>query len=167
QKVEKVLDKRHFGVAEVKQRILEYLAVAQLKGKLAGPLLCLAGPPGTGKTSIARSIAEALGRRFINITLGGVSDESEIRGHRKTYVGAMPGKLIAAYQRVGSRNPVILLDEIDKVDTNYRGDPSSALLEVLDPEQNTAFVDRYLGIPFDLSETLFIATATRLHPNPG
>jgi ATP-dependent Lon protease len=166
-KVESVLDKRHFGVAEVKQRVLEYLAVAQLKGQLAGPILCLAGPPGTGKTSIARSIAEALGRRFINITLGGVSDESEIRGHRKTYVGAMPGKLIAAYQRVGSKNPVILLDEVDKVDTNYRGDPAAALLEVLDPEQNHQFLDRYLGVPFDLSETLFIATANRLDTIPG
>jgi ATP-dependent Lon protease len=166
-KVEKVLDRNHHGVSEVKERILEYLAVANLKGKLAGPILCLAGPPGTGKTSLARSIAGALGRRFIPITLGGVNDESEIRGHRRTYVGAMPGKLIAAYQRVGTRNPLILLDEIDKVDSNLRGDPAAALLEVLDPEQNRGFTDRYLGIPFDLSETLFIATANRLDTIPG
>jgi ATP-dependent Lon protease len=166
-KVERTLDRNHHAVAEVKQRVLEYLAVAKLKGKLAGPILCLVGPPGTGKTSLARSIAEALGRRFIPLPLGGLNDESEIRGHRKTYVGAMPGKLIAAYQRVGSKNPLILLDEIDKIDSNYRGDPAAALLEVLDPEQNDAFLDRYLGVPFDLSETLFIATANRLDTIPS
>jgi ATP-dependent Lon protease len=166
-KVERTLDRNHHAVSEVKQRVLEYLAVAKLKGKLAGPILCLVGPPGTGKTSLARSIAEALGRRFIPLPLGGLNDESEIRGHRKTYVGAMPGKLIAAYQRVGSKNPLILLDEIDKIDSNYRGDPAAALLEVLDPEQNTAFLDRYLGVPFDLSETLFIATANRLDTIPS
>ncbi|HEV8240402.1 MAG TPA: endopeptidase La [Thermoanaerobaculia bacterium] len=167
QKVERTLDRNHHAVSEVKQRVLEYLAVAKLKGKLAGPILCLVGPPGTGKTSLARSIAEALGRRFIPLPLGGLNDESEIRGHRKTYVGAMPGKLIAAYQRVGSKNPLILLDEIDKIDSNYRGDPAAALLEVLDPEQNHAFLDRYLGVPFDLSETLFIATANRLDTIPS
>ncbi len=166
-KVERTLDRNHHAVAEVKQRVLEYLAVAKLKGKLAGPILCLVGPPGTGKTSLARSIAEALGRRYIPLPLGGLNDESEIRGHRKTYVGAMPGKLIAAYQRVGSKNPLILLDEIDKIDSNFRGDPAAALLEVLDPEQNHAFLDRYLGLPFDLSETLFIATANRLDTIPG
>jgi ATP-dependent Lon protease len=166
-KVERTLDRNHHAVSEVKQRVLEYLAVAKLKGKLAGPILCLVGPPGTGKTSLARSIAQALGRRFIPLPLGGLNDESEIRGHRKTYVGAMPGKLIAAYQRVGSKNPLILLDEIDKIDSNYRGDPAAALLEVLDPQQNDAFLDRYLGVPFDLSETLFIATANRLDTIPS
>lgn len=166
-KVERTLDRNHHAVAEVKQRILEYLAVVKLKGKLAGPILCLVGPPGTGKTSLARSIAEALGRRFIQMPLGGLNDESEIRGHRKTYVGAMPGKLVAAYQRVASKNPLILLDEIDKIDSNFRGDPAAALLEVLDPQQNHAFVDRYLGVPFDLSETLFIATANRLDTIPA
>ncbi len=151
---------------EVKERLLEYLSVIKLKGQIGGPILCLAGPPGTGKTSLARSIAAALGRSFARISLGGVSDESEIRGHRKTYIGAMPGKLIQAYDRVGSRNPVILLDELDKMGKSARGDPGAALLEVLDPEQNRAFLDRYLGIPFDLSETLFIATANLLDSVP-
>jgi len=165
-KVERLLEKNHFGLGEVKDRVLEYLSVAKLRGHLTGPILCLAGPPGTGKTTLGRSIAEALGRKFIRISLGGVSDESEIRGHRKTYVGAMPGKFIAAYARVGSRNPLILIDEIDKLGKDFRGDPASALLEVLDPEQNKGFLDRYLGIPFDLSETLFIATANMLETIP-
>lgn len=165
-KVERLISKRHHGVDEVKERLLEYLSVIKLKGKISGPILCFAGPPGTGKTSLARSIAEAMERKFVPISLGGVSDETEIRGHRKTYVGAMPGKLISAYDKAGSRNPVILLDELDKLGKGLRGDPASALLEVLDPEQNKDFVDRYIGVPFDLSETLFIATANLLDDIP-
>jgi ATP-dependent Lon protease len=161
-RVDRLISRRHHGVDEVKTRLLEYLSVIKLKGRISGPILCLAGPPGTGKTSLARSIAEAMGRKFVSISLGGVSDETEIRGHRKTYVGAMPGKLISAYETAGSLNPVILLDELDKLGKGLRGDPASALLEVLDPEQNRTFVDRYLGVPFDLSETLFIATANVL-----
>ncbi len=161
-KVDRLLSQRHHGVEEVKRRLLEYLSVVKLKGKISGPILCLAGPPGTGKTSLAKSIAEAMGRKFASLSLGGVSDESEIRGHRKTYVGAMPGKLISAYEKAGACNPVILLDELDKLGQGLRGDPAAALLEVLDPEQNKTFVDRYLGVPFDLSDTLFIATANVL-----
>jgi ATP-dependent Lon protease len=165
-KVQSLLSRRHYGVEEIKERLIEYLSVIKLKGHISGPILCLAGPPGTGKTSLGRSISEAMGRKFVPISLGGVSDESEVRGHRKTYVGAMPGKLISAYDTAGSKNPVILLDEIDKMGQGLRGDPSAALLEVLDPEQNTAFVDRYIGVPFDLSETLFIATANLLDTVP-
>jgi len=158
-KAEESLDKRHFGLEKVKERVLEFLAVLKLKGDLKGPILCFAGPPGVGKTSLGAAIAEALGRKFIRMAVGGVTDESEIRGHRKTYIGAMPGKLIQSYIQVGVNNPLIMIDEIDKIGKDFRGDPASALLEVLDPKQNHAFVDRYLEIPYDLSHTLFVCTA--------
>ncbi len=166
-KVERLLSSRHHGMDEVKERLLEYLSVIKLKGQLSGPILCLVGPPGTGKTTLAWSIAEAFGRKAERISLGGISDESEIRGHRKTYVGSMPGKVIAAYDHVGSCNPVLLLDEIDKMSKSAHGDPAAALLEVLDPAQNKAYVDRYLGVPFDLSETLFVTTANLLDSIPA